>query len=78
MSRFDEIEIAIIELLHSLNPTVPISLYDVGVPLVGAGFGQEEIINVLFAMKEAGTIDFIDGNHLCITASFPAKPTPDR
>jgi len=58
-----------LDLLRTLEakPSTPISLYDIGAPLVGAGFTQDEIVNVLFQMQDDKDIELIAGNRLRVT-----------
>jgi len=53
--RLTEMEMAdaILEqlrLLHA-NPDRPISLYAIGVPLIGAGYSQDQILNALLYLE---------------------------
>ncbi len=56
------------DLLRDLKvtPEKPLSLYDVGVPLVPRGYTQDELVDALFGLKSQGLIDLISGNRLAL------------
>lgn len=64
--------LAIIDLLRRLNarPEQAVSLYDIGVPLVGDGFTEPAIVNGLFYLQSDGMISLMDGNRLVVTEKF--------
>jgi|GEM_PF-754491 len=66
MSRFEDTEAAVAEKLRTLKlkPEMTINLFDIGVPLNAAGFSQEEIMAVLFALEQDKIIEFSPGNRL--------------
>jgi hypothetical protein len=37
--------------LPNAKPDMPISMFDIGIPLIGLGYTQEEILNALFYSK---------------------------
>lgn len=59
---------SLLKLLGELGafPEVPISLYDIGIPLLDAGFDQHDIVSVLFALHDENVIKLIDGNRLVL------------
>lgn len=63
-----EIREALLRLLTDLAafPEIPISLYDIGIPLLDAGFNQHDIVSVLFALHDEKIIRLIDGNRLVL------------
>jgi hypothetical protein len=63
-----EIREALSKLLSELGafPEIPISLYDIGIPLLDAGFDQHDIVTVLFALHDEKVIQLIDGNRLVL------------
>jgi hypothetical protein len=65
---------AICNVLHQIGARVdvPISLFDIGMPLVGQGYGEEEIINALFYLQSAKVLDLIDGNRLRLRSALTA------
>jgi hypothetical protein len=68
LTRSDEIKLAVIALLRSkgLEVNVPVSLYEIGAPLVAQGFTEDEILYALYAVKEQGVLDLIQGNRLIL------------
>ncbi|MBO9122811.1 MULTISPECIES: hypothetical protein [unclassified Rhizobium] len=50
---------------RGLEPGVPLSLYEVGPPLVGQGISQDTIVDVLYSLKDEGVID-LPGNRLVL------------
>jgi hypothetical protein len=73
MSRFSETEAALLERLRALRaePEVSINLYDIGVPLVAAGFNQNEIMAVLDALEQDKIVSYVSGNRLLILKDLP-------
>ncbi|KQY25938.1 hypothetical protein [Rhizobium sp. Root483D2] len=73
MSRFSETEAALLERLRALRaePEVSINLYDIGVPLVAAGFNQNEIMAVLNALEQDKIVSYVTGNRLLILKDLP-------
>lgn len=57
---------AVIEQLRALDakPDVPVSIFDIGVPLIGAGHSQEMILNGLFYLESKRQIELLPGNRL--------------
>lgn len=55
---------AILEQLRILDakPDAPISIFEIGVPLVGAGYSQDQILNALFYLESKKTIELLPGN----------------
>ncbi|MGR8963711.1 hypothetical protein [Rhizobium leguminosarum] len=43
---------------------IPISLYDIGGPLVGRGYEQDQVVNALYSLQSDGVIELIPGNRL--------------
>lgn len=72
MTRYDALRTYLIDLLVSLNatPEVPISLYDIGPPLVAKGFDQQQIVNVLFSLEGQKVVELVGGNRLRVTEKF--------
>jgi hypothetical protein len=66
MDRHDETKAAIINRLRELNaePSKPISIYEIGVPLVKAQFTEDEIMYALFALESEKTIELMGDNRL--------------
>ncbi|WP_234791217.1 hypothetical protein [Agrobacterium rubi] len=73
MSRFLEVEIALLGRLRALkaSPDVSINLNDIGVPLNAAGFSQSEIIAVLNALEQEKIVAYMPGNRLLILKDLP-------
>lgn len=73
MSRFSETEAALLERLRSLRaaPEMSINLYDIGVPMVAAGFSQEETMAVLDALEHDKIITYVPGNRLLMLKKLP-------
>jgi hypothetical protein len=73
MSRFDETEAALIDRLRTLKaePEKTINLFDIGVPMNVAGFTQDEIMAVLFALEQDKIIAFAPGNRLLMLKELP-------
>ncbi len=73
MSRFSETEAALLERLRSLKaaPEMSINLYDIGVPMVAAGFSQEETMAVLDALEQDKIITYVPGNRLLMLKELP-------
>ncbi|MEB2844544.1 hypothetical protein GAO09_03520 [Rhizobiales bacterium RZME27] len=74
MSRFNEIEIALVERLRALKakPGRTINLLDVSTPLNAAGYERDEILDVLSALEQDGILAFAPADRLRIV-----KPLPD-
>ena len=53
-----------------LEPGVPISLYDIGPPLVAQGISQDSIVNALDALKDEGVIDLPGDNRLVLVRAI--------
>ncbi len=49
------------------DPAQPISLLEIGPPLVAKGYDQEEIVNALYALQNEGVLSLISGNRLQVT-----------
>ncbi|SES47466.1 hypothetical protein [Rhizobium sp. NFR03] len=73
MSKFEEIEAAVLERLRTMKaaPEVRINLLDLGVPLNAAGYSQEEIMDVLLALEQEKLVAFAAGNRLLILKDLP-------
>ncbi|MBB3398783.1 hypothetical protein [Rhizobium sp. BK060] len=73
MSRFEVAEAAVTEKLRALKlkPEMTINLFDLGVPLNAAGFSQEEIIAVLYALEQDKLLEFAPGNRLRLLKRLP-------
>ena len=78
MSRFDETCTALLDQLRLLKatPAAPISLYDIGVPLVAAGFTEDEIFHALLQLQHDKAIELIEGNRLRVTPGTPGAGAP--
>lgn len=63
MSRYDEIRTELLDILQGLG-TEATSLYGVGVPMVGKGFGEHEIVNALIALDQKKLIELLPGNQV--------------
>lgn len=74
MSRFNEIEIALVERLRVLKaaPEKTINLLDMSGPLQAFGYAQDEILEVLSALEQDGILVFAPGDRVRIL-----KPLPD-
>ncbi len=74
MSKFNEIEIALVERLRILKaaPEKTISLVDITAPLQDVGYVQVEILEVLSALEQDGILVFAPGDRVRIL-----KPLPD-
>lgn len=74
MSRNDEIRADLLDILNGLGPDAK-SLYAVGVPMVGKGFNQDEILNALMALDREHIIELLPGNQLrvLLTQKLSAK-----
>ena len=58
---------ALLEQLRSLDakPDQPISImYDIGMPMIAAGYTQDQILNALFYLENKKTIELLPGNRL--------------
>jgi hypothetical protein len=57
---------AIIEELRNVGAEVgkPVVIYEIGVPLVRAGFDQHEIVNGLYRLERDGVIELLPSNSL--------------
>jgi hypothetical protein len=73
MSRFTETEIALIERLRALKdmPDMSINVFEVGDPLTSAGFSQDEILEVLYALEQDKIIALLPGNRLTMLKELP-------
>ncbi|MGO7674853.1 hypothetical protein ACC685_33360 [Rhizobium ruizarguesonis] len=69
MTRHDETKAAIVALLREIeaDPAKPLSLYDIGVPLVPKGYTQDELVSALYALQAEGVISLIEGNRLQVS-----------
>jgi DNA-binding GntR family transcriptional regulator len=67
MDEGDSTRAKLIELIKELRlePGVPLSLYEIGPPLVGQGISQDSIVNALYALEDEGVIDLL-GNRLVL------------
>ena len=74
MSEPTDAREALLALLKELGlePGVPLSLYEIGPPLIGQGISEDSIVNALDALKEAGMIDLPGGNRLVVIKLPPA------
>ena len=65
---------AIIDLLRRIdaNPETPISLFGIGVPPVGEGFSQDEILNGLFRLQGERVIELVSRNCLGLVQALPS------
>ena len=74
MSRFNEIEITLVERLRVLKaaPEKTINLLDISGPLQVSGYAQDEILEVLSALAQDGILVFAPGDRVRIL-----KPLPD-
>ncbi len=68
MTDETEAKSALIALLKELGlePGVPCSLYKIGPPMVAHGYSQDSIVHALYAIKDEGVIDLIEGNRLVV------------
>ncbi|MBW9089724.1 hypothetical protein JNB91_18040 [Rhizobium wenxiniae] len=57
---------AVLEQLRVLDakPDTPMSIFDIGVPLMKAGHSQEMLVNALFYLESKKTIELLPGNRL--------------
>ncbi|MGF9564312.1 hypothetical protein [Neorhizobium sp. JUb45] len=74
MSRFNEIEIALVERLRVLKakPEKTINLVDISTPLNAAGYARDEILAVLSALEQDGILAFAPGDRIRILKVLPA------
>ncbi len=70
MSRYEETKSALTQVLEGLGAE-PTSLYDVGVPMVGKGFSQDEILNGLMALDREKIIVLLPGNQVRVLLAQP-------
>lgn len=75
MSRFSETEAALLERLRAMKakPEMSINVFDIGVPMIAAGFSQDEIMNVLLAFEQDRMIALVPGNRLLMLKELPAS-----
>lgn len=68
-TRHDDTKAAIVGLLREIaaDPAHPVSLYDIGVPLVPKGFSQDELAAALYSLQAEGVLSLIEGNRLRLT-----------
>jgi hypothetical protein len=73
MSRFSEIEVALIGRLRALKaaPEVSINLNDIFTPMKADGFSQDEIMTVLNALEQEKIIASTPGNRLLMLKNLP-------
>ncbi|MEY9534700.1 hypothetical protein ABIA19_004553 [Sinorhizobium fredii] len=73
MSRFTETETALFERLRALKalPDMSINVPDIGVPLTAAGFTQDDIVEVLYALEQDKIIALLPGNRLLMLKELP-------
>ncbi|USJ28587.1 hypothetical protein [Ensifer adhaerens] len=73
MSRFTETETALFERLRALKALPDMSINDlgVGVPLTAAGFTQDEIMEVLYALEQDKFVALLPGNRLLMLKELP-------
>jgi hypothetical protein len=66
MKRHEETNAALVALLKTLGaePGVPLSLCEIGPPLLAEEFTQNEILHALYPLKDHGVIDLIEDNRL--------------
>lgn len=55
------------------KPEMTINMFDIGAPLVAAGFLQEEIVAVLNAFEQDKLVAYGPGNRLLILKALPSK-----
>ena len=80
MAYQDDIQAVLIDLLVSLeaDPAVPISLYEIGPPMVDRGHTEEEILNGLFDLQGRKVIELLSGNRLRVREKLIAQPCSVR
>lgn len=73
MSRFNDIEIALVARLHVLKakPDKTINLLDISDPLNALGYARDEIMEVLVALEQDGILVFAPGDRLRILKVLP-------
>lgn len=73
MSRFNEIELALVERLRVLKakPEKTINLLDITTPLNAVGYTRDEILGVLQALEQDGILAFVPGDRLRILKALP-------
>lgn len=49
-----------------LKPGVPVSLYEIGPPMIAAGFTQLEVADTLYALQGRKVLNLLDGNRLAL------------
>lgn len=66
MNDQEDIVVKLMETFRSLNlePGVPVSIYEIGPPMIAAGFTQLEIADALYALQGRKVITLMDGNRL--------------
>ena len=73
MSRFNQIEIAVIDRLRALKakPDKTLNIADIADPVNAMGYSQDEIADVLSAIEQDGIVAFVPGNRLKILKRLP-------
>ncbi|WP_426232226.1 hypothetical protein [Pararhizobium sp. DWP3-4] len=63
MNHDDKLRLELMEILRGLGGEAT-SLYAVGVPMVGKGFGEHEIVNALMELDREKVIELLPGNQM--------------
>lgn len=73
MSRFDDIEAAVLLRLRALKakPEVTINLLDLGLSLDAVGYSQQDVREVLLALEQEKIVAFGPGKRLRILKDLP-------
>jgi N-acetylmuramoyl-L-alanine amidase len=73
MSRFEDTEAALTERLRAMKakPEMTINLFDISVHLNGAGYSQDEIMEVMFALEQDKVIALTTGNRVLMLKALP-------
>jgi hypothetical protein len=68
MRQQETVKVALIDLLQTLEieRAVPVNLYEIGPPMVAKGFTENDILHALYALKDSGIIDLVEGNRLVL------------
>lgn len=63
MPRHEETRSALLKILRTFGDA-PTGLYSVGVPMVGEGFTEDEILNALMALRSEKVIELLPANEV--------------
>ncbi|KQY14409.1 hypothetical protein [Rhizobium sp. Root482] len=65
---------AIVDVLRRIGatPDKPVGMYEIGVPLVGNPYTQDDIVNGLFWLQRKGVIELKNDNRLQLVKELPS------